>query len=99
MTFAFEFGDDPILIVDLPLAENHVLLGSGQKIKKCGAVHVTNQPGKYPPAQGEPADRLTLVRRSGSNEAGPTARLNKAPAHGPPTQYGGFFGGNQKGRS
>ena len=27
VTFAFEFGDDPILIVDLPLAENHVLLG------------------------------------------------------------------------
>jgi hypothetical protein len=33
VTFAFELCDDPILIVDLPLAEDHVLLGSGQQIK------------------------------------------------------------------
>jgi hypothetical protein len=28
----------------LPLAEDHVLLGSDQKIKKCVAVHVINPP-------------------------------------------------------
>jgi hypothetical protein len=39
VTFAFELCDDPLLVVDSPLAEDHVLLGSGQKIKKCGTVH------------------------------------------------------------
>jgi hypothetical protein len=34
VTLAFELGDDPILVVDLPLAQDHVLRGSGQKIKK-----------------------------------------------------------------
>jgi hypothetical protein len=28
----------------LPLAEDHVVLGSGEKIKKCGTVHVINPP-------------------------------------------------------
>jgi hypothetical protein len=42
VTFAFELGDDPILIVDLPPAEDNVLLGSAQKIKKRGTVHAMN---------------------------------------------------------
>jgi hypothetical protein len=45
MTFAFELGDDPILIVDLPPAEDNVLLGSPQKIKKRGTVQAMNPPG------------------------------------------------------
>jgi hypothetical protein len=62
VTFAFELGDDPILTVDLPPAEDKVLLGSGQKIKKPGTVHVMN-----PPLCGEirrciPAPRPTNAR-------------------------------------
>jgi hypothetical protein len=46
VAFPFQLGDDTILTIDLALAEDNVLLGSSQKIKECGAVHVVIPPAE-----------------------------------------------------
>ena len=62
---AFEFGDDPILTVDLLLAQGDMPLGSSQKFDQLRTVHGETSPSR------RPRDARAFPRRADANRAGP----------------------------